>query len=34
MKYHERNDDSRFFISLALVAILAGLVIVIPATVL
>jgi hypothetical protein len=32
MKYHERNDDSRFIISLALVTILAGLVIVIPAT--
>lgn len=32
MKYHERNDDSRFLLTLALAAILAALVIVMPVT--
>lgn len=32
MKYHEKNDDGRFMTSLALMAILAFLVIVIPVT--
>jgi len=32
MKYHEKNDDGSFMISLAFVAILAALIIVMPAT--